>query len=129
LITVGAFDPEAMADAVDFYSVHLYPKRVGPSQRFVAANRAAWRKHVEALPADKPLLIEEFFPLNTPRQVSTRTVVDALFAATRGRAAGWFTSYFGTPEVLRRARPASDRRHQAAVEVYAATLARWRDKA
>ena len=126
LITVGAFDPEVMADAVDFYSVHLYPKRVAAHQRFVAANRAAWRMQVERLPADKPLLIEEFFPLNTPRQVPTRSVVNALFAATRARAAGWLTAYFGSPEVLRAARPPADRRHQAGVDAYTTTLARWR---
>jgi hypothetical protein len=122
LITVGAFDPEVMADAVDFYSVHLYPKRVGPGQGFVATNRVMWQKQVEALPPDKPLLIEEFFPLNTPRRVPARAVVNALFAATRRRAAGWLTSYFGSPEVLRRARPSSDRRYHAGVDVYAATL-------
>lgn len=126
LITVGAFDPEVMADAVDFYSVHLYPKRVGPRQEFVTANRTAWRRQIEVLPTDKPLLIEEFFPLNTPRRVSTRAVVNALFAATRARAAGWLTSYFGTPDVLRRALPPSDRRHQAGVDAYVTTLAQWR---
>jgi hypothetical protein len=129
LVTVGALDPEVMADAVDFYSLHLYPKRVAPRRRFVAANRAAWLKQVEALPIDKPVLIEEFFPLNTPRGVSTRAVVDALFAATRGRAAGWLSSYFGPADALRRAWPASDRRHRADVEVYAATLARWGNRA
>ena len=129
LITVGALDPEVMADAVDFYSVHLYPKRVGARQRFVSANRTAWRRQIEAVPADKPLLIEEFFPLNTPRRVPTRAVVNALFAATRARAAGWLTSYFGTPEILRRVRPQSDRRHQAGVDAYVATLAHWRTAA
>jgi len=124
LITVGAFDPEVMAEAVDFYSVHLYPKRI-PRQRFVAANRAAWRKQVEALPADKPILVEEFFPLNAPRGLATRTVLNALFSATRRRAAGWLTSYLGPPEALRLARPLSDRRHQQGVEVYAATLEHW----
>jgi hypothetical protein len=126
LITVGAFDPLVMADAVDFYSLHLYPKQVASDRRFTAVNRAAWQRRIEALPADKPLLIEEFFPLYTPRRVSARAVVDALFAATRGRAAGWLTSYVGTPQALRHARPASDRRYRADVEVYAATLAQWR---
>jgi hypothetical protein len=127
LITVGAFDPEVMADAVDFYSVHLYPRRVGASRRFVTANRGEWRRQIEALPTDKPVLIEEFFPLNRPRRVTVRAVVNALFAATRGRAAGWLTAYFGTPDVLRHAWPPSDRRHQAGVDAYATMLALWRD--
>jgi hypothetical protein len=123
LITVGAFDPEVMAHAVDFYSVHLYPKRI-PRPRFIAANRDTWRKQVEALPADKPVLVEEFFPLHTPRGMPTRIVLNALFAATRSRASGWLSSYLGPPEFLRNVRP-SDSRHQAAVDVYAQTLARW----
>ncbi len=128
LITVGAFDPSVMAQAVDFYSVHLYPQPVAAHRPFVATNRTAWRQQVEALPSDKPLLIEEFFPLNTPRRVSARTVVKAILAATRDRAAGWLTAYFGPPAALRRARPSSDRRHRTGVETYAATLACWRDE-
>jgi hypothetical protein len=123
LITVGALDPEVMASAVDFYSVHLYPKR-SPRARFLAANRDTWRRQVEVLPADKPVLVEEFFPLHTPRGMPPRGVLNALFAATRPRAGGWLTSYLGPPELLRNVRP-SDRRHQAAVDVYEQTLARW----
>jgi hypothetical protein len=93
----------------------------------VTANRGEWRRQIEALPTDKPVLIEEFFPLNRPRRVTVRAVVNALFAATRGRAAGWLTAYFGTPDVLRRAWPPSDRRHQAGVDAYATMLALWRD--
>jgi len=125
LITVGALNPSAMAKAVDFYSLHLYPKRVAAHRRFIPVNPAIWRRQIADVPTDKPLLIEEFFPLYTPRAVPPRAVVNALFSATQHRAAGCLTSYFGPPEILRPVRP-EDRRHQADVDVYAATLAHWR---
>jgi Beta-galactosidase len=100
LVTVGALDPSPIWSTVDFASVHLYPPRRAPRAAFAAACERLWRNQIASLPADKPVLVEEFFPLRLPAHVRPETVNEALRAATGTRAAGWLSFYFGRPEEL-----------------------------
>lgn len=81
-------DPAAFGGALDFWSLHLYPKE-GEIRRTLDL--------LDSIPRGKPLLVEEYFPL--------RCSVDTLRALVReagDRAAGWIGFYWGrSPEEVR----------------------------
>lgn len=98
LVTVGALNPNAVADAVDFHCVHLYPEPVEEQEDFLKVNREKWRARVAPLPADKPLLVQECYPMWAPEEIPLEDILQALLEATGGRAAGWVSFYWGAPE-------------------------------
>ena len=115
LVTVGALDPAAMADAVDFHCVHLYP------------NSAPWTDALARVPADKPLVISEFFPLaiGSDRTGLAEHDVDLLLEVTGPRATGWFAFYYGPPENLRRSPGQSQSSFDAWRGAYEVLLRIW----
>jgi hypothetical protein len=116
LVTVGPLDPRPMSRAVDFYSLHLYPRERARPDVFVARSSALWRAALAALPGNKPILIEEVFPLGLPRGIAPAALSQALADAGRERAAGCLSFYFGPPARLRRSVPV------AALRTYEAWL-------
>lgn len=95
LITVGALNPPAFARAVDFHCLHLYPEGVPAGQDCMAVNRERWRKRMAEVPDGKPVVIEEFFPMLLPQGVTFQQALDAMLEATRPRASGWVSFYWG----------------------------------
>lgn len=95
LITVGALNPPAFAPAVDFFCAHLYPA----PQATLEANEAEWRAAMDAIPAGKPVVIEEFYPLAFPPLPKGVDVHQALIAslrrATAPKAVGFVSFYWG----------------------------------
>lgn len=118
LVTVGALGPNVVAEAVDFHCVHLYPEPVAETQDFLKVNREKWRKRMARLPADKPLLVEEFYPMWAPEGVALEDILQALLEATGERAAGWVSFYWGAPEEQSWSLPDAHRQ-------YASWLAAW----
>ena len=96
LITVGllpmrgtGFEPEHVSKSLDFVSVHIYPK----SQELEAA-----RKTLKQFATDKPLVVEEIFPMNCQPEELGRFIADS-----SGTVAGWLGFYWGqTPAELAR---------------------------
>ncbi|HOW70149.1 MAG TPA: hypothetical protein PKY77_06055 [Phycisphaerae bacterium] len=95
LITVGALNPPAFARTVDFHSFHLYPERVPAGQDFLALNRDRWRQRMTEVPDRKPVVIEEFYPMVVPQGITFQQALDAMLTATRPRASGWVSFYWG----------------------------------
>lgn len=118
LITVGALDPVPLAEAVDFYCYHLYPLPAQPGEDYLAKSQADWDTRLRRIPRDKPLIIEEFYPLWKPEGVDPAEVLSAMLDATRERSAGWVSFYWGSPERLNWPEPG----HR---EMYEAWLAAW----
>jgi len=101
LVTVGVLlDPVPLADVVDFHCCHLYPRPAKAGEDWLAENRRGWRDRMAALPADKPVLIEEFYPMGMPEDVSAAEALDAMLDATRDHCAGWISFYWGPAERL-----------------------------
>jgi hypothetical protein len=100
LITVGALNPLPLAEPVDFYCYHLYPPTVEPGEDYLARCREDWEKRLSKIPRDKPLVIEEFYPMWKPATVAAADVLDAMLDTTRERCAGWISFYWGAPERL-----------------------------
>ncbi|HXG61705.1 MAG TPA: cellulase family glycosylhydrolase [Planctomycetota bacterium] len=85
-LTLGT-DPEKFGAALDFWSLHLYPKE-GEVPRTLAL--------IDSIPRGKPLLVEEYFPLNC--SIDT---LRALVREGRERVAGWIGFYWGrTPREM-----------------------------
>jgi hypothetical protein len=118
LITVGALDPVPLAEAVDFYCYHLYPPATGPNEDYLAKSRADWESRLSKIPGDKPLVIEEFYPMWMPASIKPADVLDAMLETTRGRCAGWVSFYWGSPDRLTWTLPGSR-------ELYEAWLIAW----
>ncbi len=112
-VTVGALDPAPMAEAVDFMCYHLYPRPVAAGEDFLAVNEREWRAKMASLPADKPLVIEEFYPMWAPASIARADVLAAMLRATRERCAGWVSFYWGPAERLARGKAASQHEYQA----------------
>jgi hypothetical protein len=100
LITVGALNPTPLAEPVDFYCYHLYPQAAGPDEDYLAKSREDWEKRLSGIPRDKPLIIEEFYPMWKPETVSATDVIDAMLETTSSRCAGWISFYWGAPDRL-----------------------------
>ncbi|HQE26156.1 MAG TPA: cellulase family glycosylhydrolase [Phycisphaerae bacterium] len=100
LITVGALDPAPLAEAVDFYCYHLYPPAAGPGEDYLAKCRQDWEQRLSKVPADKPLVIEEFYPMWKPAGVPTADVLETMLDVTRDRCAGWISFYWGAADRL-----------------------------
>jgi hypothetical protein len=93
-ITLGP-DPKAFGEALDYFSVHMYPKDAG-----IDANL----KLLATLPLGKPVIIEEMFPLACSMESFRRFV-----AGSRGTASGWIGFYWGkTLEEYRRSKEMKD---------------------
>lgn len=122
LITVGALDPAPLAEAVDFYCYHLYPPAAAAGEDFLAKSRTDWHERLGKIPRDKPLVIEEFFPMWKPADVPAAHVLDAMLDATHGRACGWVSFYWGPPDRLTWTAPGMR-------ELYESWLAAWSAKA
>jgi endo-1,4-beta-mannosidase len=92
----SGFDPNTIAPALDFLSVHVYP------------DRTRLRADAESLKSfrvgGKPLVVEEIFPLTCePKQIGE------FIELARPTVAGWIGFYWGrTPEELRRSTDATD---------------------
>lgn len=70
------------------------------------------------VPADKPLVIEEFFPMWMPPSVQPADVLAAMLATTRERCAGWVSFYWGPPDRLTWTAPGMR-------DLYASWLTAW----
>lgn len=95
LVTVGALNPPAFGRAVDFHCFHLYPEAVPADQDFLAANRRKWRQRMAEVADGKPIVIEEFYPMVVSKGLELQRVLDAMLEATRPRASGWVSFYWG----------------------------------
>jgi hypothetical protein len=95
LITVGALNPPAFARAVDFHCFHLYPDGVPAGEDFITVNRQRWRQRMAEVPDGKPVVIEEFFPMVMPQGVTFQQALDTMLDATKPRASGWVSFYWG----------------------------------
>ena len=80
----SGFAPVKIAAALDFISVHLYPREGKLDEDLVTL--AAFAK------AGKPVVIEETFPLN-----ATMESFGKFIEASRKDAAGWLGFYWGKP--------------------------------
>jgi len=90
-LTLGP-DPRAYAEGLDYLSVHMYPKD---------ATVDAGLKLLATLPAGKPIVIEEMFPLGCSRESFRRFV-----AGSRATASGWIGFYWG--KTLKECRASTD---------------------
>ncbi len=79
-LTLGP-DPRAYAADLDYLSVHMYPKDASVDTHL---------KLLATLPAGKPIVLEEIFPLGCSLESFRRFV-----AASRGTASGWIGFYWG----------------------------------
>lgn len=122
LITVGALNPVPLAEAVDFYCYHLYPLAAAAGEDYLAKSRADWQMRLAKIPTDKPLIIEEFFPMWMPATVKPAEVLDAMLATTHDRCSGWVSFYWGSPDRL--TWPAPEQRQS-----YESWLAAWTARA
>ena len=100
LITVGLVDwsldrpgltsgfvPEKIAKHLDFVSVHIYPEKGKIEQALTT---------LAGFAVGKPVVIEETFPLKC-----SADELEKFIEASRGRAAGWISFYWGkSPERL-----------------------------
>lgn len=118
LITLGALDPRPVADLLDFCCLHLYPQVTASADTFADVNRREWRRQLDRAPADKPVIIEEMFPLHLSPGVSQQDYLNLFLEVTRPRVAGWVSFYWGEPDTL----PASN---PFANAIYEAWLKTW----
>jgi len=79
----SGFEPELMSRELDFLSVHLYPdeKRLSEAMEVLDACRS-----------DKPLVVEEIFPLHIRAENLIRFMQEH-----SDQVAGWLTFYWGQP--------------------------------
>lgn len=84
----SGFTPEKVAGHLDFVSVHIYPER-GKVEQALAT--------LAGFSTGKPVVIEETFPLKC-----TADELERFIDASRPRAAGWISFYWGkSPKRLR----------------------------
>lgn len=74
-------DPKTLAEDLDYFSVHMYPKDASVDRNL---------ELLGTLPPDKPVVIEETFPLGCTMPAFRR-----FFLGTRGRVSGWMGFYWG----------------------------------
>src|SRR5436190_14189951 len=79
-LTLGP-EPRALAENLDYFSVHMYPKDAGVD---------ATLKLLATLQVGKPIVIEEMFPLGCSMDSFRRFV-----AGSRRSASGWIGFYWG----------------------------------
>jgi len=92
----SGFEPAAIADAVDFLAVHVYPK-TGKFKQELA--------NLDKFRVGKPLIIEETFPMLC-RPAELRDFVQS----TKSKASGWLSFYWGqTPDELTRSNNPADK--------------------
>jgi Cellulase (glycosyl hydrolase family 5) len=108
LITVGMVDwsldrpgltsgfvPDQIADSLDFISVHLYPERGKVDDAL---------KTLQGFAVNKPIVIEETFPLKCPL-VDFKEFIEK----SKKHACGWIGFYWGkTPDELRKSKTIAD---------------------
>ena len=99
-ITIGALAPQIVAPAVDFHCFHLYPHSVPKGRDFRAENIADWTALLARVTDGKPVVIEEFYPLVGGAGASFEQIRDMLLEATRPRAVGYVSFYWGDPEEM-----------------------------
>jgi hypothetical protein len=78
---MSGFVPKEVAPHVDYLSVHIYPKTKDPDEATTALNECA---------ADKPVVIEETFPLDCGV-----AQLETFLRASRAIACGWIFHYDG----------------------------------
>ncbi len=120
LVTVGALDPTIMSEAVDFYCYHLYPRPTKPGEDYLAVNEKEWRERLASLPKDKPLVIEEFFPLYTPERIKPTDLLATMLRVTKPRCAGWVSFYWGAPDRLRWSTPSQRAQYESWLAAWSA---------
>ncbi|HOB76173.1 MAG TPA: hypothetical protein PKG54_16795 [Phycisphaerae bacterium] len=118
LITVGALNPPAVANVVDFHCFHLYPDPVPAGEDFLQTNARRWQERLSAITDGKPIILEEFYPLWVPAQIAKRDLLRTMLEATSPRATGWVSFYWGEPEIQTGSDPAGR-------ELYAEWLRLW----
>jgi hypothetical protein len=79
-LTLGP-DPRALAENLDYFSVHMYPKDAGVDSGLAL---------LATLEVGKPIVIEEMFPLACSMESFRRFV-----AGSRASASGWIGFYWG----------------------------------
>jgi hypothetical protein len=88
----SGFVPEKIADDLDFIAVHIYPETGKLDEAFETLKGFA--------AADKPVVIEEIFPLKCSAEDLSRFIDES-----RRHASGWIGFYWGkTPDELRPAK-------------------------
>jgi hypothetical protein len=90
-LTLGP-DPKALAENLDYFSVHMYPKDSTVDTHL---------KLLATLQVGKPILIEEMFPLSCSMESFRRFV-----AGSRASASGWIGFYWG--KTLKECRASKD---------------------
>jgi len=100
LITIGALYPAVFADIVDFHCLHLYPGHVDKTQDYLKQYQKNWLKQMNVLTDNKPLLIEECFPLGLADGISFEKFLNEFITTTSTRATGWISFYWGNPQTL-----------------------------
>jgi hypothetical protein len=93
-LTLGP-DPKALAESLDYFSVHMYPKDASVDTHL---------KLLTTLQVGKPVIIEEMFPLGCSMDSFRRFVT-----SSRETASGWIGFYWGkTLEESRRSKDMKD---------------------
>ena len=91
----SGFDPERVADDLDFIAVHIYPK---------TGERDEALTTLKGFDVNKPVVIEEIFPLKCSAEE-----LAGFFDASKPYAAGWIGFYWGkTPDECREAQGIHD---------------------
>jgi len=91
----SGFVPKAVADNLDFLSVHIYPQ-AGKIDDAIET--------LKGFAVGKPVVIEETFPLRCGREE-----FESFLTKSEGHAAGWIGFYWGTPpEELRQSKKLAD---------------------
>ncbi len=76
-----AMTPKELAERVDYFSVHLYPREKKLDDQL---------KLLDALSAGKPILIEEMFPMHCSMDSFKQ-----FLESSKGRASGWIGFFWG----------------------------------
>lgn len=104
LVTIGELFPQACAtcgavNAVDYYSVHLYPQASWANASIAEAH---WAQAIGTIPDDgRSLVVEEFSGMvNAGPGLSMAGSIDAILNASSSRGRGWVSFYWGNATSL-----------------------------
>jgi hypothetical protein len=101
----SGFVPKAVADEIDFVSVHLYPQ-AGKVDEAITT--------LKGFAIGKPVVVEETFPLRC-----SRAEFEAFLERSEGVAAGWIGFYWGVPpDELRKSKSIPDAMTLGWLEVF-----------
>lgn len=103
-LSLGGQPTCTVGDGLDYYSVHLYPSHAGGAGDDNASAVKDWWRHVMGnVPDDgAPVVVEEMFPLGAPPDLASNLslLLDLYLNATRPRAQGWVSFYWGSAQAM-----------------------------